>query len=145
MRKYVNKLTLSIALAVLSLLTMVATTYAWVGLLTGTTFDEFTINLQDHESKEASEYGIELSLDGIHFADQINPNELKRYLLYNIDPTGLYKDYLKKNSQGNYIVNDNLVKRDYEKLRLDQCTTERAEEPGGNLSTRLNRFKNMKG
>lgn len=145
MKKYVRKFYLSIMLVVLSLLTMVATTYAWVGLLTGTTFDEFTINLQDHESKEASEYGIELSLDGIHFTDQINPNELRRYLLYNIDPTGLYKDYLKKNSQGNYIVNDNLVKRDYEKLRLDQCTTERAEEPGGNLSTRLNHFKNMKG
>ena len=60
MRKYFNKLYLSIALVVLSLLTMVATTYAWVGLLTSTTFDEFTINLQEHESDEISEYTIKL-------------------------------------------------------------------------------------
>ena len=145
MKKYVRKFYLSIMLVVLSVLTMVATTYAWVGLLTGTTFDEFTINLQDHESKDASEYGIELSLDGIHFADQINPKELKRYLLYNTDPTGVYKDYLKKDLNGNYIINDNLVERDYVKLRVDQCTVERPENPGGELANRLGYFKNIRG
>ena len=145
MRKYFNKLYLSIALVVLSLLTMVATTYAWVGLLTSTTFDEFTINLQEHESDEISEYTIKLSLDGINFYDNINSYELKRYLLHNIDPTGIYKDYVTKNSQGKYIVSDNVVERDYSKLRVDQCTVERPEEPGGYLSTRLGYFKNMKG
>ena len=61
MKKYVKKVYLSIMLVVFSLLTMVATTYAWVGLLTSSTFDEFTINLQSNDSEEASEYGIELS------------------------------------------------------------------------------------
>ncbi len=145
MRKYFNKLYLSIALVVLSLLTMVATTYAWVGLLTSTTFDEFTINLQEHESDEISEYTIKLSLDGVNFADSINPIELKRYLLHNIDPTGDYKNYTKKNQQGKYIVSDNVVERDYNKLRVDQCTVQRSEELNGTLSTRFEHFRNMKG
>ena len=51
MKKYVKKVYLSIMLVVFSILTMVATTYAWVGLLTSSTFDEFTINLHQNEDE----------------------------------------------------------------------------------------------
>ena len=143
MKKYVNKLTLSIALVVLSLLTMVATTYAWVGLLTGTTFDEFTINLQP-SNEEISDYGIQFSLDGIHFSDNINQEELRRYLLHNIDPLDKYKDYLTKNSRGEYIVNDNRVNDEFRKLRVDQCTTERPENPNDSYD-RISFFTDLYG
>ncbi len=143
MRKYFNKLYLSIALVVLSLLTMVATTYAWVGLLTGTTFDEFEINLEQNDD-DMSDYGIQFSLDGINFFDKLEETEIQRYLLYNIDPNGEYKDFKKKNSQGNYVVNDNRITDVFRKLTLDQCTTDR-DIVGGQLSNRLNRFTNMLG
>ena len=144
MKKYVKKVYLSIMLVVFSILTMVATTYAWVGLLTSSTFDEFIINLQQNDSPDAAEYGIEVSLDGTNFYDSINQTELRRYLLHNIDPTGTYKDYLKKNSNGSYVIKDNKVEDDFRKLRVDQCTVERPKEPNGQLSTRLGYFKDMK-
>ena len=143
MKKYVKKVYLSIMLIVFSLLTMVATTYAWVGLLTSSTFDEFTINLQENDSPDAAEYGIEVSLDGKKFSDSINQRELQRYLLHNIDPDGAYKDYLKKRTNGEYVVNDNKVTDDFRKLRITQCTTERYREINGQLSPRLSYFKDM--
>lgn len=116
MRKYFNKLYLSIALVVLSLLTMVATTYAWVGLFTNTTFDEFTINLQQDYDKD-SEYGIALSLDGVNFNEGITQEQLRRRLLYNMDPVK-YVNYLDSNA-----VKDNLVNESFRKNVLTTCTT----------------------
>ena len=142
MRKYVNKLTLSIALAVLSLLTMVATTYAWVGLLTNSTFDEFEINLEPKYG-EVTEYGIQLSLDGVNFSESLNQVEIKRYLLNNYD-SSMYSSYLQKNSNGDYIVNANRVEDEYRKIKLDQCTVDRTNLLG-QLDTRLNKFTNMRG
>ena len=123
MRKYFNKLYLSIALVVLSLLTMVATTYAWVGLLTSTTFDEFTINLQKNDSPEASEYGVEVSLDGIEFADTIDQTKLRRVVLNNLG-------YNVTN------FNDNRVDEVIRQHRMDQVTTTR-------FGNRIGKFHNM--
>ena len=113
MRKYVNKLTLSIALVVLSLLTMVATTYAWVGLLTSSTFDEFSINLQ-FDDGEKSEYGLSFSLTGENgsFKEDISETEIQRVLLTNC---GI--DVSK--------YNDNYVNQAFMRNRLDQCTAVR--------------------
>ena len=47
----------------LSLLTMVATTYAWVGLLSNSTLDQFNINVKQATDDDA-DYGIEMSLTG---------------------------------------------------------------------------------
>ncbi len=110
MRKYFNKLYLSIALVVLSLLTMVATTYAWVGLLTSTTFDEFTIDLQEHDTENA-EYGIMASLDGINFFEDLGQHitEIKRKILENVG-------YNVSN------MNDNRVKQLFSQHKMDQCS-----------------------
>lgn len=111
MKKYVKKVYLSIMLVVFSLLTMVATTYAWVGLLTSSTFDQFEINLQQNDSPDAAEYGIELSLEGKEntFDTSIDPIKLKRKLLENmgVDLTG---------------KNDTYVNDYFRRNRLDQCT-----------------------
>ena len=64
MKKYVKKVYLSIMLVVFSLFAMVATTYAWVGLLTNSTFNEFTINLREYDDPDTADYGIQLSLTG---------------------------------------------------------------------------------
>ena len=111
MRKYFNKLYLSIALVVLSLLTMVATTYAWVGLLTSTTFDEFTINLQKNDG-EIEDYGLEFSLTGElgSFKEKLDQTEIRKVLLHNagVDISG---------------YNDNVINEMFRKFRLEQCTT----------------------
>ena len=142
MKKYVKKVYLSIMLIVFSLITMVATTYAWVGLLTSTTFDEFTINLQQNDSPDAAEYGIELSLDGINFSDSISQTELRRHLLYNIDSTYKFKDFLSKDSKGNYIINENKVNDEFRKNKLEPCTT---YVEGAGITRQLAQFKNMRG
>lgn len=142
MKKYVKKVYLSIMLVVFSLLTMVATTYAWVGLLTSSTFDEFTINLQQSDNPDASEYGIELSLDGINFSESIDQTELRRRLLYNIDSTDKFKDILTKNSSGNYVVSNNKVNEEFRKNKLEPCTT---YVEGTGQTKQLAQFFNMKG
>ena len=45
MKKTTRRVYMSILLVVLSLFTAVATTFAWVGITTNTTFDKVTINL----------------------------------------------------------------------------------------------------
>ena len=126
MKKYVKKVYLSIMLVVFSLLTMVATTYAWVGLLTSTTFDEFTINLQQSDDPDASEYGIEVSLDGINFYDSISSVDIRRKLLENLNYN--VSDY-----------NDNAVNDVFRRHKVSLCTTTV-------FGDRLNsEFRDMKG
>ena len=110
MKKYVKKVYLSIMLIVFSLITMVATTYAWVGLLTNSTFDEFTINLQQNDD-DASEYGIELSLDGINFSDNIDSVTLRRQLLKNVGYANIDR------------YTDNQINELFRKHSLGLCTT----------------------
>ena len=91
MKKTTRRVYMSILLVVLSLFTAVATTFAWVGITTNTTFDKVTINLKENEDDNNSEYGIQLSLSGKEgtFYDEIPADDIKRQILYNMG----YDDY----------------------------------------------------
>ena len=114
MKKYFNKFTMSILMVGLSLLTMVATTYAWVGLLSNSTLDNFNINLRP-TTEDDSEYGIMMSLSGREgtFSDSIDEIDLQKQLLINLgyDPDDL-------STEGK-------IRESFRKLKLNQCTVSR--------------------
>lgn len=86
MQKIVRKVYLSIMVSVVCMITLVTVTFAWVGFLDFTKFDNFDINLN---VEELEEYGIEISLTGEEgsFGTSVNPLELKRIILKNYSST----------------------------------------------------------
>ncbi len=78
-----KRIIFSLTLFGISLLTMVATTFAWVGITSNSAFDEFSIDLK--VDNDTGNYGIQLSLDGRPgtFADSIDDISIKRQLLKN--------------------------------------------------------------
>ena len=117
MKKYFNKFTMSILMVGLSLLTMVATTYAWVGLLSNSTLDNFNINLRP-TTEDDSEYGIMMSLSGYEgtFSDAIDEIDLQKQLLINLgyDPDDL--------------TTEGKIRETFRKLKLNQCTVTRKDQ-----------------
>ena len=79
-----RKIILTLSFFTLSLLTMVATTFAWVGITTTSTFDEFNIKLKVDD--DHGDYGVQLSLDGRPgtFTDSLDDVSVKRQLLKNL-------------------------------------------------------------
>ena len=115
MRKALRRMYVSILMLGLSIIAIGFTTYAWVGIASNSTFDNFTINLKPNETDD-SEYGIQLSLTGKKgdFSDSIDPTNLKRQLLINfgVDVSRL---------------TDTGVEIEFNKLNLDQCTVSRKD------------------
>lgn len=111
MKRITRKMYLSLILVLLSLLTMVATTFAWVGIITNNTFERISISLET--DNEESDYGVQLSLTGASndFHDSIEPLDLQKRLLLNM---GFTNEYLKNE----YTVQDT-----FNKIKLSQCTT----------------------
>lgn len=70
MHKTFRKIVLSMISIVIVLITMVATTYAWVGMLSYSTIGGFDINLQT-ENKN-SNYSLFISATGDYFVDEDN-------------------------------------------------------------------------
>ena len=103
---------MSILMVGLSLLTMVATTYAWVGLLSNSTLDQFNINVKQATEDDA-DYGIEMSLTGEEgtFSDSIDLIELKKQILMN---TGMYNL--------SNLDTENKVNEAFRRHRMVQCS-----------------------
>ena len=112
MKKYFNKFTMSILMVGLSLLTMVATTYAWVGLLSNSTLDQFNINVKQATEDDA-DYGIEMSLTGEEgsFSDMVDMIELKKQILLN---TQMYDEEA--------LNSENKINEAFRRHRMVQCT-----------------------
>lgn len=79
-----RKIMITLSFLTLSLLTMVATTFAWVGITTNSIFDEFNIKLKVDD--DHGDYGVQLSLDGRPgtFTDSLDSVLVKRQLLKNL-------------------------------------------------------------
>lgn len=105
----------SITILMVSLLTMVATTFAWVGIVTDSTFEEFEINLKTNN--DTGDYGVQLSLSGRPdtFYDSIDSISLKRQILKNY---GYNSNTIDKASE-EYI---NLT---FANVKLGQCTPQK--------------------
>ena len=110
-KKATRKIYLSIIFVTLSLLTMVATTFAWVGIVSNASFERLTINLETDNEK--SDYGIMLSLTGKEgdFHDTIEPVEVQKQILRNM---GVEEKKLSDNSS---------VQSIFSTIKLSQCTT----------------------
>lgn len=113
MRTAIRKLYISVLVTVLCLITVGATTYAWIGILTNSTFDNFDLNVNSSNLKE---YGVEISLDGVNFSTEISSIELKRQILLNTgyDESQLYNDDVTENYFNMFNLEQCTVKVDYD-------------------------------
>lgn len=114
--KYIKKIYISLMSIVLLMLTAVTTTFAWVGFLNNSFFDDFDIDLS---ANELGEYGLEVSLTGEKdtFSNTIDEIELKRQVLKNAEYPGV----------------DNMSDEQVEKANfsMDQCTVQRTDNALG--------------
>lgn len=113
MHKIAKKVYISMLTVVLVCITMFATTYAWVGMLSNSTFDEFNI---DFSVTKLSAYDVELSLTGEQgsFGSTVNQKELKKVLLTNMGYSGF---------------TDQTVDAFFKTILLDQVTVKRKDNP----------------
>ena len=109
----VRRILFSMALFGISLLTMVATTFAWVGITSNSVFDDFSLNLKT--DNDTGNYGIQLSLTGVPgtFSDSIDGISVRRQILKN---TGRYNEYNLD------IASDDLINALFSKFEMGQCT-----------------------
>lgn len=134
MKKTTRRVYMSLLLVVLSVCTAVATTFAWVGITSNTTFDKFRINLRPNEEDNNSEYGIQLSLSGKEgtFYDEIQKEDLQRQILLNM---GYEESYISR------VGVDYL----YRTINLRQCTVERNSRQLPSTSNMLLDFYDVNG
>ncbi|MBQ9448749.1 MAG: hypothetical protein IJU60_02595 [Acholeplasmatales bacterium] len=91
MQKAITRLFITSMLMLISAITLVASTFAWVGINSTSKWENFEVDLEVVE--ELEEYGIEVSLTGKEgtFTSHIDQDELKRVILKNY---GYSSDYL---------------------------------------------------
>lgn len=86
MQNVVKKVYISILTCVIVMITMVATTFAWVGILTTTSVGGFSFEIESNDSLK--DYEILISTDGINFSNKVSELSIKQQILKNLD-----KDY----------------------------------------------------
>ena len=84
MRGLSKKMLISILTSVIVFVTMVATTFAWVGIFTYASTDKFEMNLK--VSRNANDY-LTISATGVKgsFSDEANITEIQKNILKNLD------------------------------------------------------------
>ena len=133
-KKATRKIYLSIIFVTLSLLTMVATTFAWVGIVSNASFEKITINLETDNEK--SDYGIMLSLTGKEgdFHESIDPLDIQRQILKNM---GVEDSKLK---------NEASIQNLFSRIGMTQCTTTKDwDDNGSGACYYLKNFKSLNG
>jgi hypothetical protein len=85
MRKINKKILISILTSVIVMITIVATTFAWVGIFTYANTDNFSINLKVSELD--ANYFLTISATGERgtFSDEADLLEIKKQVLININ------------------------------------------------------------
>jgi len=128
-KKATRKIYLSLIFVAASILTMVATTFAWVGIVSNASFEKISINLET--DNEESDYGIMLSLTGKEgdFHDNIDSLDLQKQILINM---GVNPNILK---------NEMNIRSTFNALRLSPCTVTRPSVD----SFTLHEFRDLKG
>lgn len=107
MHKIFRKVYIGIMTTIFCCITAFTVTYAWLGLLTSSNFESFTIDI---EKSNLNEYTIKLSLDGVNFSDEIDEISLRKQILINMGvPENLLTD--------EYAIQDK-----FNNIHLAQCT-----------------------
>lgn len=119
--KYIKKIYISLMSILLLMLTAVTTTFAWVGFLDTSFFDNFNIDLK---ASELGEYGLQISLTGEEgsFSNSIPSHEVKKAIL----------------KKAGYKNVDSMTKEQIEKtdFKMTQCTVKR-------MGTSLESFRDV--
>lgn len=110
MKKSIRRFIMSMFVVLLSGLAMIATTFAWVGIVSNGSFEMISISLET--DNEDSDYGIQLSLSGKKgtFTDNIQSIDLERQILKNMGWSG-------------DLSSDSSVSSIFNNIRLSQVTT----------------------
>ena len=111
MRGLSKKMLISILTSVIVFVTMVATTFAWVGIFTYANTDKFSLNLKVQELD--SNYFLEISNTGEKgsFSSEINPIDIKRQIVNN-RYNNRYAD-----------EDDDIIEKVYSKIQLEPIST----------------------
>lgn len=64
------------------LFTMVATTYAWVGILTYSSIEGFDMNIKVENANQA--YSLKISTDGVNYSESVSLDEIQKQVLTNM-------------------------------------------------------------
>ena len=83
MRNISKKIMISVLTTIFVMFTLFATTYAWVGIFTYSSADEFEMNLKVEDLKQ--DYFLTISNTGVNgtFSDSVSNLEIKRQILIN--------------------------------------------------------------
>lgn len=133
-KKATRKIYLSLIFVTLSLLTMVATTFAWVGIVSNASFERFTINLETDNEK--SDYGVMLSLTGKEgdFHESIDTLDLQKKILKNMGV------------EDNRLDNESSIKTLFNSIKLSQATTTKDwDDDGSGDCHYLDTFTDVRG
>lgn len=111
MQTIIRKVYLSIMVSILCMITLVTSTFAWIGFLNFSNFEKFEINLN---GSELEEYGIEISLTGEDgtFGSSVNAIDLRKAILKN---WGYTEEFLDSKS------NDDILEL-FRDLNMAQCS-----------------------
>lgn len=82
MKQIIRKMYFSILTSILVLVVSVTTTYAWAGILSYSSTEQFVIHL---DKVDHADFSIMISLDGKNFSEGISMSELRRNILENMD------------------------------------------------------------
>lgn len=97
MHKVVKKLYISILTSVLVFVTIVATTYAWVGILTYSNFDNISMNLEISDSNRTYQLLISTTGEVGSYGDSIPYMDVQKAIM---DYKGIdYKSYIDQNDE----------------------------------------------
>ena len=105
--KYIRrKLTLSIVALAVIIMCLTSTTFAWFAKNREAYIDNFELEIEDYD-------GLWISVDGIHYGQNITSAELKRAVIAKKDG----KDYLDESLTTDYVNSE------FQKLRFSDVTT----------------------
>lgn len=109
MQNIILKIYLSVMVCILCLITLFTSTFAWIGLLSVSSIENFTIDI---EASKLEEYGVEISLTGEpdSFGTTVDVYELKKIILQNY---GYSASSLETNED---------IDKLFSKIVIDQCT-----------------------
>ena len=82
MQNVVKKVYISILTCVIVMITMVATTFAWVGILTTTSVGGFELGVQS--SVLGDDFELQISTDGVNFSKEVSLTSIKQQILRNM-------------------------------------------------------------
>ena len=108
MKQAMRKMYLSVITSILVLVVTCTTTYAWTGILSYSSIEEFNVELK---KEETADYSLQISLDGINFGYGIYATDLKKQILSNM---GINTNDL----------SDSLINSVFSSLRLNPVSTQ---------------------